>query len=82
MRYFIVTYMQKADGRIDEVVTVSKNLKHRDLVSANIILDYKEKKIFKCRVGDRRVESDWQQLDDYYKEYYPDIIKQLSELSQ
>ena len=38
MRYLILTYYRKPTGQIDEVMAVSKNLKRRDLQTANVIL--------------------------------------------
>ena len=36
MRYLILTYYRKANGEIDEVMAVAKNLKNRDHQTANV----------------------------------------------
>jgi hypothetical protein len=41
MRYFLATYIRKPDGKIDEQVEISKNLKDSDIQTCNIILDFK-----------------------------------------
>ena len=40
MRYFLITFMRKPGGQIDEQVTVAKKIKPSDLQTCNVILDY------------------------------------------
>jgi 2'-5' RNA ligase len=51
MRYLILTYYRKPTGQIDEVMAVSKNLKRRDLQTANVILDFKDQKVVLASMG-------------------------------
>lgn len=69
--------MTKAGGQIDEVVTVTKRIKTNDLQTCNIIMDYKDKKVDKCVIEGKRLDSDWERLDSYYRQLYPSIIERL-----
>lgn len=77
MRYFLITYVTKPGGQIDEMVTVSKKVKTIDLQTCNVIMDYKEKKIEKCVIEGKSIDSDWERLDSYYRQLYPNIIERL-----
>lgn len=77
MRYLILTYYKKADGQIDEVMAVSKNLKTRDLQTANVILDFKELKVLKCSMGGEQVPKDWERIVGYYHQHYASTIERL-----
>jgi hypothetical protein len=69
--------MTKPGGQIDEVVTVSKNVKKNDLQTCNIIMDYKDRTVDKCVIEGNRVDSSWEKLDTYYRQLYPSIIERL-----
>jgi hypothetical protein len=43
----------------------------------NVILDYEKKKIDKCVIEGKVVDSDWIKMNDYYKRIYPTLIEQL-----
>ena len=77
MRYLILTYYKKASGQIDEVMAVAKNLKTRDLQTANVILDFKEQKVLRARVGDEAVPLDWDRIVGYYYQHYTATIERL-----
>ena len=77
MRYFLVTYATKAGGQIDEVVSVTKHIRPRDSQMCNVIMDYKDKKVEKCIIEGKRVETTWENLDLYYRQLYPNIIERL-----
>jgi hypothetical protein len=77
MRYLILTYYKKADGRIDETMAVSKNLKTRDIQCANVILDFKELKVLKCSMGGQQVPRDWDRIVSYYHQHYASTIERL-----
>lgn len=77
MRYLILTYYKKADGQIDEVMAVSKNLKTRDIQTANVILDFKELKVLKCSMGGEQVPKDWERIVSYYHQHYASTIERL-----
>jgi len=79
MRYLILTYYRKATGQIDEVMAVSKNIKRRDLQTANVILDFKEQKVVFARMGDQQVPKDWDRVVSYYYQHYGHTIERLFE---
>jgi hypothetical protein len=79
MRYLILTYYKKANGQIDEVMAVSKNIKRRDLQTANVILDFKDQKIVLASVGGDQIPKDWERIVAYYYQHYAHIIERLFE---
>lgn len=81
MKYLLVTYVLKADGKIDEQVGVSKNLKKNDIQTCNVIMDFKNKKVEKCVIDAQKVDSTWDQLYQYYQSLYPAIIERLEKES-
>jgi hypothetical protein len=42
-----------------------------------VIVDYKEKKIVKCIIEGKQVDTDFDKMNEYYKKVYPDLIAQL-----
>jgi hypothetical protein len=79
MRYFLITYLGKPNGQIDEQVSYAKRLRDSDLSTVNVILDYREQKLVKCVVQGQRVDTDFERMNDYYSKVYPEIIQQLIE---
>jgi hypothetical protein len=77
MRYLLITYFKKADGRVDEQVEVTATLKARDLQTANIILDFKEKKVEKAYIEGNTIPHEWERIEEYYHQVYPDLIEDL-----
>lgn len=77
MRYFIVNYYTKADGKVDEATTVSKKVKTRDLQSASIILDFKTCTVLQSTMGGVVVPKDFQKIASFYHKHYPNVIERL-----
>jgi len=78
MRYFIVTYKKKADGQYDEIVSVENKVKSKVVSMANVILDFKDKKVIKLRLeAGMQVDKDWDKIHAYYFEHYKDIVEKL-----
>ena len=77
MRYLIFTYYKKASGQIDEVMTLTRNLKARDLSTANVILDFKKMDVVKCSRGGVNVPRDFNRIVEYYMQHYENIITRL-----
>jgi len=69
--------MRKPGGQIDEQVAVSKRIKPADLQTCNVIIDYAAKKVEKCVVEGKIVDTDFARMDTYYKQVYPNLIAQL-----
>ena len=77
MRYLLLTYYTKPDGKIDESMAVSKNLKTRDLQMANVILDFKKLEVVKATMGGLNVPKNFDNLVQYYIQHYESIITRL-----
>ena len=77
MRYLILTYFRKADGKIDEVMAVAKNLKIQDHQTANVILDFKKMDVVKCSMGGVNVPRDFNRIVEYYMQHYESTITRL-----
>lgn len=77
MRYLLIQYLRKPGGQIDEQVSVSKKIKTTDLQTCNVIMDYETKKIEKCIIEGKKVDTDWNRMNEYYKTVYPGLIDQL-----
>jgi hypothetical protein len=82
MRYLVVTYVKKPDGKIDEQVEITKNLKERDITMSNVILDFKEKKVQKSTVNGQQIQTSWDVLVEHYRKIYPDYIAELEKLQE
>ena len=77
MRYFTVTYYQKANGEQDEVTNVTRSLKTRDLQCANVILDFKKLEVVKATMGGVNVPKNFDNIMKYYLQYYKNIFERL-----
>lgn len=77
MRYLILTYYKKADGKIDEAMAVARNLKTRDHQTASVILDFKKLEVLKCSMGGEQVPKDWDHIVGYYHQHYASTIERL-----
>ena len=77
MRYLILTYYQRANGQIDEVMALSRNLKNRDLQTANVILDFKKLAVVKASMNGVVVPRDFNRIADYYMQFYESTITRL-----
>jgi len=77
MRYLLITFLRKSGGQIDEMVKLSKKLKPADMQTCNVILDYANQKINKCVIEGKKLDTDWDKMNTYYKKIYPQLIEQL-----
>ena len=77
MRYLLLTYYKKPDGKIDEVMAVAKNLKTRDHATANVILDFRTLSVVKCSMGGVIVPRDFNKIVEYYMKHYESTITRL-----
>ena len=77
MRYLTLTYYTKADGKIDEAMAVSKNIRARDLQTASVILDFKKLQVVKCSMNGVQVPRDWDRIVTYYHQHYASTIERL-----
>ena len=77
MRYLLISFMRKAGGQIDEMVSVSKRVRTSDLQSCNVILDFAEKKVQKCVIEGKVHDTTFEQMREYYAKIYPQLVTQL-----
>jgi len=77
VRYFLITFLQKSDGKIDETTAVSRNLKTRDLQTCNVILDFKKLQVVKAHMNGVTVPKDFNKIVEYYIQHYENIIDRL-----
>ena len=77
MRYLLLTYYTKPNGKIDEAMTIATKIKTRDHQTVNVILDFKELKVVKCSVRDTTVPKDWDRIVGYCYKYYSATIERL-----
>ena len=77
MRYFIVTYYTRPDGKVDESTEVSKRVRTRDIQSASVILDFKTCSVVKSSMGGVVVPRDFQKIVSFYHQHYANIIERL-----
>lgn len=86
MRYFIVTYVRRAvrgksELQTDEVISISKALRPRDIQTASVILDFSRRRIEKANFNDITIDRNWDKIRDFYFKHYESTIKQLEELN-
>jgi hypothetical protein len=77
LRYLLIQFLRKSGGQIDEQISVSKKIKASDLQVCNVILDYQTKKVEKCIIEGKKIDTDWDKLNEYYRNIYPSLIEQL-----
>ena len=77
MRYLIINYFRRPNGQMDEVVTVAARTKTRDIQSAAVILDFKNKSVVKCSMDGVVVPKDWNRIRDFYHQHYSQVIDDL-----
>jgi len=77
MRYLLLTYYKKPSGKIDESMSLSRNLRTRDLQNANVILDFQDHRVLKASVGGQTATRDWDTIVSYYYQYYASTIERL-----
>ena len=77
MRYLIINYLRKPNGQMDEVVSVSKRTRMRDIQTASVILDFRSQQVIKCSLDGTVVPKDWTRIRDFYHQHYAKIIDDL-----
>lgn len=77
MRYFLITYYQRPNGQMDEVVSVANRLKRQDLAGANVILDFQTQSVLKCSMNGTNVPKEWEKIVAFYYEHYSATFERL-----
>lgn len=70
-RYMIVKYMQKPNGKWDEVTEFKRHYRMSHVQSAKVILDLKEKKVVKNGLNP---EAGYDDMLDFYKRVLGDRL--------
>lgn len=77
MRYMIIRYVRKPDGKMDEHMTVSKRLRPRDSQTAAVILDFQRLTVVQASLAGTTVPKDFDRIVKYYHQYYASTIERL-----
>ncbi len=77
MKYLLITFLRKPGGQIDEQVQVSKRVRPSDSQMCNVILDFSKKKVEKCVIEGKVVDTDFDRMVEYYRKVYPNLVTQL-----
>lgn len=77
MRYLILSYMKRPNGQMDEVVSLGKNLRTRDIQTAAVILDFRDLKVVKASMNDVTIPKDFNRIVNFYHQHYAHIINRL-----
>jgi hypothetical protein len=77
MRYLTMTYVTRANGKVDEVMAVARNIKRSDLQTCNVILDFRRLEVVKCTMNGTNVPRDWDRVVGYYHQHYASTIERL-----
>lgn len=81
MRYLMITFLRRPGGQIDEQVQVSKRVRTSDSQVCNVILDFASKKVEKCIIEGKVVDTSFDKMVEYYRKIYPSLIEQLEKES-
>ena len=77
MRYFLITYVKRPSGKIEEQTEVVTKLRRRDWQMANIILDFKDMKVLACSANGVNVPKNWESVHGYFLKFYESTFKRL-----
>jgi hypothetical protein len=77
MRYFIVKYIRRPNGKLDEMVSASKKLKTNDLQTAAVVLDFGTQQVVLATLDGITVPKDWWKIRDFYHRHYKKLIEDL-----
>jgi hypothetical protein len=77
MRYLLLTYYTKPNGKIDEAMTIATKIKRKDWQTTNVILDFKDQKVLLCSVAGITAKRDWDTIVSYYYKHYAATIERL-----
>jgi hypothetical protein len=70
-RYMIVTYIQKPNGKYDEVTEFKKHYRMKHVQTAKVILDLADKKVVKNGLNP---EADYDDMIEFYKRMLGDRL--------
>jgi hypothetical protein len=70
-RYMIVSYVQKPNGKYDELTEFKRHYRTSHIQSAKVILDLKEKKVIKNGLNS---EASYEDMIEFYKRMLGDQL--------
>ena len=70
-RYMLVTYVQKPNGKWDELTEFKNNIRMKHIQTAKVILDFKEKK---CVKNGLNPEAGFDDMLEFYKRMLGDQL--------
>jgi hypothetical protein len=70
-RYMIVTYVQKSNGKYDEVTEFKKHYRMKHIQTAKVILDLADKKVVKNGLNP---EAGYDDMIEFYKRMLGDRL--------
>jgi hypothetical protein len=70
-RYMIVTYVQKPNGKYDEVTEFKRHYRMKHIQSSKVILDLADKKVVKNGLNP---EASYDDMIDFYKRMLGDRL--------
>lgn len=77
MRYLLITYYRRPDGKIDENLTVANKVKNSEWQTASMIMDFKEQKILKATADGTTLPKDWERIVGYFYLHYPSTLERM-----
>lgn len=76
----LITFFRKPGGQIDEQVGFSKRVRPQDEQTCNVILDFKDRKVVKCVIEGKVMDTTFEQMHEYYREIYPQMVGELEKI--
>lgn len=80
MRYFIVRYLKRPNGQMDELISVSKKIKLNDYQTAAVILDFQKGQVIQASMDGVTVPKDFIKIRDFYQNHYKTLIGDLEKV--
>jgi hypothetical protein len=77
MRYLIIRYIKKPDGKYAEQAEMANKISNRVYPTASVILDYCDKKVVKAVIDGKVLPKDFARFDEYYYGVLPDVVKSI-----
>jgi hypothetical protein len=77
MRYFIIRYLQRANGQFDEVSEIAKKIKLSHRQTAGVILDFRNLQVLQAYVNGVAAPRDWDVMMQTYMPHYKQQFKML-----
>lgn len=77
MRYFLINYIRRPDGKTDEVASMSRSIKPKDYQNCAVILDFRMRQVLKASFNGATVPKDWAKVTDFYRQFYQQYFLDL-----